>query len=74
DNEHKGWLEGFWGGIKYWQIPGITLPRGRMRNVPTEMHQDELLTRSPKLETMFKLYGILKPMGIMPVYGLLPFY
>ena len=45
DENHVGWLEDFRDGVKCWQLPGTTLPRGRMRNIPTETRQDELLAR-----------------------------
>lgn len=45
DEDHPGWLEDFRDGVRCWQLPGTTIPRGRMRNIPTETREDELLTR-----------------------------
>jgi hypothetical protein len=45
DQDHQGWMEDFRDGVKCWQLPGTTLPQGRMRNIPTETREDELLTR-----------------------------
>lgn len=45
DPDHEGWFEDFSDGVKLCQLPGTTLPQGRMPNIPTETREDELLTR-----------------------------
>jgi hypothetical protein len=45
DDLHKGWSEEFRDGIKLWELPGCTLPQGRMPNIKTDTREDELLTR-----------------------------
>jgi hypothetical protein len=45
DPDHEGWFEDFSDGVKLCQLPGTTLPQGRMPNIPSKTREDELLTR-----------------------------
>jgi hypothetical protein len=57
------WHADFRDGVKCWQIPGTTLPQGRMRNIPTETRDQELLTREKIFRLRFNWYlenGIVK--------------
>ena len=49
--EYQGWFEDFRDGVKLKILPDAVLPKGRMRNIPTETREDELLTR----EKIFRL-------------------
>jgi hypothetical protein len=50
------WHTDFRDGIRCWKLPGAVLPRGRMRNIPTETREQELLTREKIFRLRFNWY------------------
>lgn len=52
----KEWHLDFRDGICCWRLPGAVFPRGRMRNIPTETREHELLTREKIFRLWFNWY------------------
>lgn len=50
------WHADFRDGIEIWQRPNTTLPEGRMRNIPTETREHEILTREKIFKMWFNWY------------------
>lgn len=57
------WQSEFRDGIKIWQLPNTVLPEGRMRSIPSETREHELLARDKVFRLRYTQYlepGVIK--------------